>query len=153
MNIIKNLIGKNIVAFFTSTFSGQEGSGQTPEPELTTHASTTGVRLVGGDNDLEGRVEVLYNGNWGTVCDDRWDLEDAKVVCRMLGYEVSGTASFGPGDGLIILDEMSCLGEEADLSECGHNGHLNHDCSHSEDAGVVCSVKGTLIFIPFRFTL
>ena len=65
----------------------------------------------------------------------------------MLGYGAAsaavGSAFFGQGDGEIILDEMSCLGTEFDISECIHNGYLNHDCSHSEDAGVVCSGGGT----------
>ena len=103
--------------------------------------------MVGGDSNQEGRVEVLFNGNWGTVCDDLWDLQDANVVCRMLGYGVAtsapGNAFFGAGDGEIILDDMSCSGEENDLSECDHNGYVNHNCVHSEDAGVVC--EGTVI--------
>ena len=69
----------------------------------------------------------------------------------MLGYGAAsaavGTAFFGQGDGDIILDEMSCTGTESDISECTHNGYLNHDCSHSEDAGVVCSGGGTQINI------
>ena len=44
------------------------------------------VRLVGGDSDLEGTVEISYKGYTGLVCDDAWDINDAQVVCNMLGY-------------------------------------------------------------------
>ena len=44
------------------------------------------MRLIGGSNPLEGRVEVCYYNQWGTVCDGMWGTEEAMVVCRQLGY-------------------------------------------------------------------
>ena len=99
-------------------------------------------------------MEVNYNGEWGTVCDDGWDDADAGVVCRQLGFGSSGTAigsaGFGRGSGLIWLDDVSCTGNETLLAECGHLGiNVTRSCSHAEDAGVRCSgLQGT-----YEFTL
>ena len=100
------------------------------------------VRLVGGSNEAEGRVEVNVNGEWGTVCDDLWDLNDANVVCRMLGFQSAHAAAtealFGGGSGLIFLDDVVCSGNEESLFDCQHLTIEFNDCSHFEDAGVLC---------------
>lgn len=63
------------------------------------------IRLTGGTNPSEGRVEVFYNGTWGTVCEDNADLTVGDVVCHELGYlralRVYGQAVFGPGSGQV----------------------------------------------------
>ena len=101
------------------------------------------VRLVNGGSISGGRVEVFHNGTWGTVCDDYWDLNDAKVVCRQRGYgraiKAYVSAAFGPGDGTIWMDDINCTGSERSLTECSHNGWGIENCDHNEDAGVLCS--------------
>ncbi|XP_046863464.1 deleted in malignant brain tumors 1 protein-like [Xenia sp. Carnegie-2017] len=102
------------------------------------------VRLQGPkSHDGVGRVEVLYTGEWGTVCDDSWDLNDAKVVCRQLGYKSALKALQGSdvpdGNGRIWLDNIYCKSHELYISSCSHNGWGIHDCTHPEDAGVECS--------------
>ena len=101
------------------------------------------IRLVGGSNDLEGRVEIMYQGIWGTICDDGWDDIDASVACRELGFSHGNAirrAQFGPGTGPVWLRRVSCLGSEIKLSHCIHTGAANTmGYSHARDAGVQCS--------------
>ncbi|XP_065911543.1 scavenger receptor cysteine-rich domain superfamily protein-like [Dysidea avara] len=107
-------------------------------------AHVTDLRLVNGRTPYEGRLEVMINSQWGTVCDDLFDMKDAKVVCRHLGYgapiSVKGSAAYGRGTGTIWLDDMACVGTEPTLSDCFHLGPGNHNCGHWEDVGVVCKI-------------
>ena len=73
--------------------------------------SEANVRLVDGDKVdgiRAGRVEVYYEGEWGTVCDDQWDSTNAIVVCRQLGLADTGRAimdsAYGQGD--VSLNKM-----------------------------------------------
>ncbi|XP_071502518.1 scavenger receptor cysteine-rich domain-containing group B protein-like [Diadema antillarum] len=108
------------------------------------------LRLVNGSTPSEGRIEVLSeSGEWGTVCDDGWDITDAWVACKELGYPKALEARtnpspsrseppFGQGTGPILLDGVMCIDQKL-LRDCRVEKAWGiHDCSHREDAGVVC---------------
>lgn len=117
------------------------------------------VRLVGGKYPHEGRVEVCFNNQFGTVCDDHWDSNDANVVCNQLGYHNKGNisllnnyitlywigalalheATYGEGIGPVHLDDTECIGNETNITHCLHKTTTN--CQHNEDAAIVCKRK------------
>ena len=100
------------------------------------------VRLVGGSDPSGGRIEILHNDVWGTICDDAWDRNDGAVICRMLGYSgatsVHGRARHGEGSGKIWLDDVNCDGGEKDIEDCRNVNWGQSNCGHNEDASVIC---------------
>lgn len=121
----------------------------------------------------EGRVEICYNNEYHTICDDFWDVSDAEVVCRQLNvsgdskllhflilmvsyvilctiahFAIRGEAvRYGRGTGTTLLDNIDCTGDEATLLECNHRPVGDNDCAvdHSEDAAVACGGNVTVI--------
>lgn len=108
------------------------------------------LRLAGSTGQSEGRVEIYHDGQWGTVCDDGWDLKEAQVVCRQLKFPgaksvVTGEDIYGKASGPIWMDDMECVGTEKYLHTCKFKGWGVTDCSHKEDIGVVCDTAGATL--------
>ena len=107
---------------------------------------------MGGATPLEGRVEIFLLGQWGTVCHYNWDLVDATVVCRQLGYlravGAPRNSFFGAGSGPSWYNYVGCIGTEMHLTECNHNYYYSGSaCSHSQDAGVECFSESSIVYL------
>ena len=98
------------------------------------------MRLVGGSLPNEGRIEVYYNGEWGTVCSNGWDDSDSSLVCRQLGFRsLTISREFEPGTGRILLDNVMCSSTDTVLAKCGHYGvGITINCDHSKDVAIKC---------------
>lgn len=111
------------------------------------------MRLVNGGNRCSGRIEVMFEGQWGTVCDDNFNIDHASVACKQLecgsAVSFSGSANFGEGSGPIWFDDLICSGNESALWNCKHEGWGKHNCDHSEDVGVICMGKDWSGFVLF----
>ncbi|XP_050772689.1 macrophage receptor MARCO [Gopherus flavomarginatus] len=124
---------------------GSKGDRGEPAPNPSVEIySDSKIRLVG--TAKKGRVEILYKGKWGTICDDKWDKKDGTVVCKMLGYShavrvmtTPATLTFQKDSHPIWLDNVECSGTEASIFDCEKTDWGEHNCSHSEDAGVECA--------------
>ena len=112
------------------------------------------LRLEGSTAQFSGRVEILHDGEWGTVCSDEFDDNDAAVVCHQAG--------FGPPvnywidashrrHGRIWLDDLRCDGTEDTLSECQSSNWGNTNCDHTQDIFVECAGMWTYSFFVHRF--
>uniref|UniRef100_A0A9J7Y4W7 Soluble scavenger receptor cysteine-rich domain-containing protein SSC5D n=1 Tax=Cyprinus carpio carpio TaxID=630221 RepID=A0A9J7Y4W7_CYPCA len=107
------------------------------------------LRLINGHNPCFGRVEVLYNGIWGTVCDNGWDLSDAAAVCREMGcgdvIEAKSAAHFGQGSGPVWISDLQCSDTDSRLRDCKSGGWGRGTCGHEKDAGVICKDNVRLV--------
>ncbi|CAH3133335.1 unnamed protein product, partial [Pocillopora meandrina] len=88
------------------------------------------VRLSGANVEYGGRVEVFYKGKWGKICTNGWDFNDARVICRQLGFEEALAEFFGSnvedGNTTSVMADVSCTGEEDELASCTRSdGKLN----------------------------
>ena len=112
--------------------------------------------LVNGASPYEGRIEVYYGGKWGSVCREYWDLLDANVVCRTLGYEEAIETfydghDFGTGNaGLPLLLDLTCNGYEANVADClsgawqGSGARWTKtECFYQNNAAVRCKGHNT----------
>ncbi|XP_065193901.1 soluble scavenger receptor cysteine-rich domain-containing protein SSC5D-like [Sycon ciliatum] len=88
-----------------------------------------------------GRLEIMHNGQWGTVCDTNFASLNANVACKQLGYARGYTTNSrgSNGRGPIWLDNVRCQGREYSLKLCPSSGLGQHSCSHSQDIWLQCS--------------
>ncbi|XP_072171899.1 uncharacterized protein [Diadema setosum] len=104
------------------------------------------VRLVRGRNDLEGRLEVFYNGEWGTVCRNGWGFKDASVVCRQLGFDSSSYnlyTYYPGGEGTAIVTDVACTGNEQRFDQCPNGGSSQLEyCQTRQKVTVTCFDEG-----------
>ena len=134
-------------------------------PDTTDNCTYGEIRLINGQSQYEGLVEICNNGRWEFICTSYWDSSDAKVACRQLGYtdigkyikdmcntrnntsyitmyHLGATAvdSFGKGVGPVELYYFYCYGQEKNLFSCSR--YNLYSCNYNYHAGIKC--EGTV---------
>uniref|UniRef100_A0A673KHP6 Si:ch211-161n3.4 n=1 Tax=Sinocyclocheilus rhinocerous TaxID=307959 RepID=A0A673KHP6_9TELE len=121
----------------------------------------TPSRLAAGSHLCSGRLEILHDQTWMSVCDAAFDQQDAEVVCRELDcgapVQVLGAAAFGKGDTQMWTQEIQCRGNESQISFCSISSH-RHNCSSDNNVGLKCSGKEAIFSVSsficnVRFTI
>ena len=104
---------------------------------------TVPVRLAGvNDINYAGRVEVFYQGKWGKICRNEWDINDVKVVCRQLGFQ-SALAEFIGMDTKdetisVVMSDVECTGQESVLASCKRLDGKHDKCVDNIGAQALC---------------
>ena len=119
-----------------------------PYIDLSTSAETPddgSIRLVGGPNAHEGHAEIYLLGHWVAACFQYWDLVDATMVCRQLGYPAALTIQnnaaqtfFGGENKYLWLQDLRCNGNESSIIQCSHGMTSLYSCPYNRDS-VICS--------------
>ena len=88
-------------------------------------------------------MELYYDGAWGTVCDNNWDIREGHVTCRMLGYsralQATCCSKYGRANGPVLLPNVQCTGSEHSLFNCSHSRLYSARCTGDQRAGVACT--------------
>ena len=103
---------------------------------------TVPVRLAGVDGvNYAGRVEVFYQGKWGKICRNEWDINDVKVVCRQLGFQTALAEFLGMDTKdeniSVAMSNVACTGQESVLASCKRRDG-NHRCWNNIGAQALC---------------
>lgn len=141
----RNFLRKSQAQSQNRYVSKRDSAGAVGTPASGKKQPSITIRIAGGSNS--GRLELLVDGTWGTICHNKFDGEAAYVACLQLGYSSAThkTATYftfgGSGDGLpIVADDIRCSGNEDSLHKCkGQFG--NHRCMHAQDVGIKCPRK------------
>ena len=103
------------------------------------------VRLRDSNIESAGRVEICIQSVWTSVCDQSWDLKDAQVACRELGYSPYGAmptySCYTEGQLSFGITSINCTGSEENLLNCSHSNPVLYNCLSHNDAGLICQSK------------
>ncbi|XP_025102844.1 deleted in malignant brain tumors 1 protein-like isoform X2 [Pomacea canaliculata] len=102
-------------------------------------------RLTAG-NTWSGRLEILYSGTWSSVCDTSFGYKEARVGCRMLGFDspdifAVNSFVFGDRDSTVLFGDLDCQGTETSLVQCNYSSLYNHRCGAGRDIGLICKAQ------------
>lgn len=101
------------------------------------------VKLSGGLNRCAGKVEFFDKSQWGTLCSESWDFNDASVACKQLDcgrtHKLTTHEEHDGSNTHTWLDQIECSGMESSLAQCTRRPFTDKTCNTTAIAGVVCT--------------